>query len=67
MNYPVPNFGVDREILDQQDNLALTEKELGHVFTPTEADGGPKKNYFVPNFGVDSDIKDAAASIDQAQ
>jgi len=65
MNYPVPNFGVDREILDQQDNLDKTEKELGHVFTPTESDGD--KPYTVPNFGVDNDIKDAAASISAAE
>ena len=28
MNYPVPNFGVDQEIKDHDENLAKTEAEL---------------------------------------
>jgi len=65
MNYPVPNFGVDQEMLDQEKNLADTEASLGHVFTPTESDAA--KPYTVPNFGVDFDIKDAKDSISAAE
>jgi hypothetical protein len=66
MNYAVPNFGVDQEILDHDVNLAKTEKELGHKFVPKESSGGGG-SYTVPNFGVDFDIKDAAQSISQAE
>jgi hypothetical protein len=59
MNYPVPNFGVDQEIIDHDENLRLTEKELGHTFEPKKSGGGDPP-YTVPNFGVDFDIKDAA-------
>ena len=57
MNYSVPNFGEDQEMLDQKKNLADTETQMGHVFTPKESDAA--KPYTVPNFGVDFDIKDA--------
>lgn len=62
MNYPVPNFGVDQEILDHDANLAKTETELNHKFVPTKSEpgGGPPA---VPNFGVDLDIIDSTQSI----
>jgi len=65
MNYSVPNFGEDQEMLDQKKNLADTEKDMGHVFTPKESD--PAKPYTVPNFGEDDDIKDAKLSISAAE
>ena len=67
MNYVVPNFGVDQEIKDHDANIAIVEKELGHVFTPKEAEDGPAKDYKVPNFGVDQDIKDATENISSAE
>merc|ERR1711981_1153417 len=30
INYPVPNFGVDSDILDSHTNLANTESKMGH-------------------------------------
>ena len=30
IDYPVPNFGKDRDILDTAHNLAITEKRLKH-------------------------------------
>merc|ERR1711981_805058 len=30
INYPVPNFGVDQDIIDSHVNLANTEKIMGH-------------------------------------
>jgi hypothetical protein len=32
-NYKVPNFGVDKDIIDSQNNLKATEKKLGKKFT----------------------------------
>lgn len=67
MNYAVPNFGVDHEMLSDAENVAATEKKLGHVFTPTEAGDGHKMNYKVPNFGPDRDIVGTQSSIASAE
>lgn len=67
MNYAVPNFGVDHEILGDAENVAATEKKLGHVFTPKEADAGFKKDYKVPNYGPDRDIVGTQSSIANAE
>lgn len=53
MNYVVPNFGVDQEILDFQSNLAKTESELGKKFNPKLKEDPHDTDYKVPNFGVD--------------
>jgi len=57
MNYPVPDFGVDRDILTSQSNLSQFEKKYKHQLSLE----GPKPddhpmNYPVANFGVDRDI-----------
>jgi len=67
MNYAVPNFGVDHEVLSDAANVAATEKKLGHVFTPTESADPHKMNYKVPNFGVDRDIVGTQSSIASAE
>jgi len=56
MNYFVPNFGPDQEMVSDKANVEKVEAKLGHVFTPTEAGDGHKMNYRVPNFGPDPDI-----------
>lgn len=67
MNYAVPNFGVDHEVLSDKENVAAVEKALGHVFVPKEAGDGHKMNYRVPNFGPDPDMINSAKSIGQAE
>ena len=67
MNYAVPNFGVDHEVLSDAANVASVEKSLGHVFTPKEAGDGHKMNYKVPNFGIDRDIAGTQSSIASAE
>jgi hypothetical protein len=67
MNYVVPNFGVDQEILDFDSNLAKTETELKKKFNPDLKKDENPKNYKVPNFGVDQDMKDATANIAMAE
>lgn len=56
MNYPVPNFGVDQEVLSDKENVAAVEKDMGHVFVPKESGDPYKMNYVVPNFGQDPDM-----------
>ena len=67
MNYVVPNFGVDQEIIDHDTNLAKTEAELGKKFNPKLKDDPHPTDYKVPNFGVDQDIKDATSNIALAE
>ena len=61
VDYKVPNFGVDTDIIVAQDNIKQSETNLSHKWIPpTKAQikaGEYKKDYPVPNFGVDSDIK----------
>ena len=53
MDYFVPNFGTDKDMLDQETDLAVAEKEVGHKFEVKEAEKGAAKDYKVPNFGQD--------------
>ena len=57
MDYPVPNYGMDKEIKSTQKSLTDTEAKLGFWNIKLKPDEEPKRNYFVPDFGVDSDIK----------
>ena len=61
-NYAVPNFGVDSDILDSQQNLHNVEIDFGHNLnlkaggsknTGTDDFDGHPMNYKVPSFGVD--------------
>jgi hypothetical protein len=67
MNYAVPNFGVDHEVLSDKENVASVEKSLGHEFVPKETAEGHKMNYAVPNFGPDRDIAGTQSSISSAE
>ena len=59
VNYPVPDFGVDRDIIDATKNIKDSEKVLGKKMV---ADFGQTKNpvnprnYVVPDFGQDEGI-----------
>jgi hypothetical protein len=66
MDYVVPNFGVDQDILDDAKNLKDTEALLSKKFNPPKKDD-PVDPPHVPNFGVDQDIKDATSSITLAE
>ena len=57
MNYFVPHFGKDHEMLNSMDSIKLAESQLGHFWNPKDAPAPPPRNYFVPHFGIDSDIR----------
>ena len=62
INYPVPNFGVDSDIIASKTNLKNTEKLLGkklHADFGQTANPVNPRNYVVPNFGVDHQILDS--------
>lgn len=56
MDYFVPNFGVDHDILASEADEKLASNQIGHKWTWKEA---PKRapEYTVPDFGVDEEIK----------
>ena len=60
VNYVVPNFGVDSDIIATKKNIKSSEKRLKkkmHAdFGATKAQVNPR-GYKVPSFGVDQDIK----------
>lgn len=75
VNYAVPNFGVDSDILDSQKNLKNTERNLNHkldlkaggsINTGVDDFDGHPMNYNVPNFGVDQDILDTQKHLKDA-
>jgi hypothetical protein len=57
MNYKVPDFGVDTDIIATQGSQSSTEQVLGKKLQATfEKPKSHPMNYFVPDFGVDSEI-----------
>ena len=56
MDYFVPNFGVDHEILASHDGLKWAEKERGYNWVWKKEDKPDSDVYKVPDFGVDHDI-----------
>jgi len=68
MNYPVPNFGVDKDILATEKHLKDMEAKLGK-WEIKEKGKGPSHpmNYKVANFGSDHDIDDSLASLARAE
>ena len=55
VDYKVPNFGMDGDMIIAQGNIKQSEEALKHKWTlPTKAEikaAKTKKDYFVPNFG----------------
>lgn len=68
MNYPVPNFGVDKDILATEKHLKDMESKLGK-WDYKKKEKGPDHpmNYKVPDYGKDYDISDSMASLAEAE
>lgn len=66
-DYPVPNFGMDKEIKSTQKSLSDTEAKLGVWNIKLKPDPEPKRDYFVPDYGVDHDIKVSLKNLDDQE
>ena len=54
VNYAVPNFGKDHEIISTQKSISDQEAAMKHTLQSTfQKAKDPPRGYFVPNFGVD--------------
>jgi hypothetical protein len=60
MDYFVPNFGEDKEMIAQAQHLKEAEAKYGKWDLKESKE--IKRDYTVPNFGVDHDIADSLAS-----
>ena len=57
VDYFVPNFGLDHEILSSQSDLKESETTHAHELAASfKAGKPPPRNYFVPDFGLDHEI-----------
>jgi len=60
VDYKVPDFGADHDMIAAASNIKGSEAKLGHKFTAdfgaTAAPVNPR-GYTVPNFGIDRDIE----------
>jgi len=63
MDYPVPDFGQDHDIVSSLGNEKIASKIVGHKWDWKKSPDGPPRDYFVPNFGVDEDIKNVQAAV----
>jgi len=65
MNYFVPNFGRDRDIIGTDLSLAWAEKNVGHRWNwvkPPKKE--PEPDFRIPDFGLDEDVIWTQESID---
>ena len=63
VDYKVPNFGEDKDILATRKHIADSEKKLKHKWVVKKNDKSTPKDYFVPNLGLDRDIIESGKSI----
>ena len=55
MDYFVPNFGLDNDVVDTKQSASEAEISRNHKWIPAEP-AKIKRNYFVPDFGMDENI-----------
>jgi hypothetical protein len=67
LNYKVPNFGKDSDIITTNKNIAETEKELGHTMKASFAQPAGPADYKVPSFGLDRDVQATLAHISSVE
>ena len=63
VDYFVPNFGPDYDILATEKHIKDSESKLNVTWTPKKLPDPHATDYFVPNLGLDQDILDAQSSI----
>ena len=70
VDYFVPNFGADEDVIATQKSIKSEELRQGVNWTPIFKKDLPKPHpvdYFVPNFGVDDDIEDSLGNLKAAE
>ena len=68
VNYWVPNFGMDKEIVESLSSTKASEEEGKHELATTfDKPKAPPRDYFVPNFGVDHDVAMTDLNIGEAE
>ena len=68
VDYFVPNFGIDEDVIDTQNSYKNEERRQGVTWTAQVKAAKPHKtDYFVPNFGIDDDIEDSLANLKSAE
>lgn len=68
IDYFVPDFGIDHDILNVKTSVNGAEAALGHKFTANwKATDGDNRNYFVPDFGQDRDITDSLKNLNDQE
>ena len=67
VDYFVPNFGKDSDILTSDANLKATEAKLNVTLSANKLPEPHPTDYFVPNLGIDHDIRDTVASISESE
>jgi len=70
MNYFVPNFGLDHDMIETKKSADLEEKLQKHdwvVPDPKSLPKPPPRDYFVPNFGLDNEIVTSISDLNEAE
>ena len=65
-DYPVVNLGVDRDIIDDHENLPIAEKIVGHHWVWDDSDR-PKKIKYDYSPKLEGDMIDAKVNLDLAE
>jgi len=67
MDYFVPNFGADHDIMHSDSSLNWAQNQLNHkwVVSTAKPPPGHPTDYFVPDFGMDEDVKSTLNTISQ--
>ena len=67
INYYVPNFGVDHNILTTMNSLKIAERGAKKSLRASFAQNDRPKDLRTPDFGQDLDVKNALASIKDSE
>ena len=70
VDYFVPNFGIDEDVIDTQNSIKSEERRQGVTWNASLKKDQAKPHptdYFVPDFGIDDDIEDSLSNLKAAE
>jgi len=67
VNYYIPNFGMDHNILTTMNSLRIAEKGAGKALKASFAQNDAPSDLRTPNLGADEDVKFSLAAINESQ